>query len=127
VGSDLRFQEASTDFRFAASVAAFSLLLRGSPSGQGVTFDEVARWAEDALGDDAGGSRREFVSLVRRAAQRWEVAKGVTGPKRAAESKPQERKMVKSTEFPYVYGLEPAAPPPRTPFNRPVRRPIWPR
>ena len=102
IGSDLRFQEASTDFRFAASVAAFSLLLRGSPSGQGVTFNEVARWAEDARGDDAGGSRQEFVSLVRRAAQRLEVAKGARRP---VGSKPKEPKPVQSIDPDWLWNV----------------------
>jgi Ca-activated chloride channel family protein len=79
IGSDLRFSEASTDLRFAASVAAFSLLLRGSAPAKDVTYGEVGRWASDATGDDAGGQRREFVGLVRRAAERWEVAKGGGG------------------------------------------------
>jgi Ca-activated chloride channel family protein len=61
------FAEASTDTRFAAAVAAFGMLLRGSEFRGEATFATVAKLAGAALGPDAGGYRAEFLDLVRRA------------------------------------------------------------
>lgn len=61
------FAEASADFRFAAAVAGFGMSLRESPHRGSTTLAHVAEWASGALGNDAGGYRREFVSLVHRA------------------------------------------------------------
>jgi len=63
------FAQASEDFRFAASVASFGMLLRESPHrGQG-SFQDVVAIASGALGDDRSGYRREFVEMVRAAAE----------------------------------------------------------
>jgi Ca-activated chloride channel family protein len=59
--------ETSDDFRFAASVAAWGMLLRGSEHCQDFTLDDVARLARGALGEDAEGYRAEFLTLVDRA------------------------------------------------------------
>ena len=57
----------SEDFRFAAAVAEFGLVLRDSPyRGQANLGDVIAR-AERSLGADPNGHRREFVELARRA------------------------------------------------------------
>ncbi len=61
------FAEASADLRFAASVAAFGMLLRGSDHVGDATFGWVAATAAKALGTDPGGWRTEFLDLVRRA------------------------------------------------------------
>lgn len=61
------FAQASTDFRFAASVASFGMLLRHSPHRGNGTLDAVAEIAESALGPDKSGYRAEFVGLVRSA------------------------------------------------------------
>ena len=61
------FQRASADLRFAAAVAAFGMILRGSDQRGGATLPLVARIAGDALGRDDGGYRAEFLDLVRRA------------------------------------------------------------
>ena len=61
------WEEASIDQRFAASVAAFGMLLRRSDYAGGATFDMVRKAAGGALGRDAKGHRREFVSLVEQA------------------------------------------------------------
>ncbi len=63
------FTEASRDFRFAAAVAAWGMVLRDSPHRGSATFEQVLGWAESGLGDDAGGHRGEFVQLVRRSAE----------------------------------------------------------
>lgn len=65
--SGKRFGEASSEFRFAASVAAFGLLLRGSQYNQGLTFSAVEEFAAGAADKDPQGRRGEFVDLVRRA------------------------------------------------------------
>lgn len=61
------FADASRDFRFAAAVAEFGLVLRDSPYKSGATLADVLRWAEPATGLDLGGARSEFLSLVKRA------------------------------------------------------------
>jgi Ca-activated chloride channel homolog len=59
-------KNASADFRFAAAVSAFGQVLRQSryltPSYR---LGEIAKLAEDALGADPSGYRREFVELVK--------------------------------------------------------------
>jgi hypothetical protein len=61
------FADASSEFRFAAAVAEFGLVLRDSPYKSGATLADVLHWAEPAAGPDLGGDRREFISLVKRA------------------------------------------------------------
>jgi Ca-activated chloride channel family protein len=61
------FDTASVDLRFAAAVAAFGMILRGSEHAGDATLPMVARIAGSALGDDSGGYRAEFLDLVRRA------------------------------------------------------------
>ena len=58
------FQRATDDFRFAAAVAAFGMLLRDSPHKGEATFDQVLSWAESSQGTDAGGYRLDFLQLV---------------------------------------------------------------
>ena len=57
----------SADLRFAASVAAFGQVLRGGKYTGDFGYDEIVNLASSALGRDADGYRREFVSLVRTA------------------------------------------------------------
>ena len=61
------FQDASTDFQFAAAVVEFGLLLRGSEFRGSANLDTVAEIALGHLGADQHGYRAEFVELVRRA------------------------------------------------------------
>jgi Ca-activated chloride channel family protein len=61
------FAQASTDFRFAASVASFGMILRHSPHRGNATLDAVIELAQSSLGADKSGYRSEFVSLVRSA------------------------------------------------------------
>jgi Ca-activated chloride channel family protein len=61
------FANASDDFKFAAAVAGFGMLLRDSTHKGSATFANVASWAEAGAANDAGGYRAEFVDLVRRA------------------------------------------------------------
>lgn len=61
-----QFRNASADFRFAASVAGFGMILRDSPHRGGITMAGVGEIAASALGEDARGYRAEFLDLVRR-------------------------------------------------------------
>ena len=60
------FDEASTDFRFAAGVAGFGMLLRDSKYRGTVTPQMVEEIASTSMGDDPYGYRAEFIDLVRR-------------------------------------------------------------
>lgn len=57
----------SADFRFAAAVASFGMLLRDSTHRGNTTFDSVFELAQQGLGNDPGGWRAEFLTLVRKA------------------------------------------------------------
>jgi Ca-activated chloride channel homolog len=61
------FADASDDFKFAASVAGFGMILRDSPHKGVATHGSVSRWAEGGGANDMGGYRAEFIELVRRA------------------------------------------------------------
>jgi Ca-activated chloride channel family protein len=61
------FRDASPDFRFAAAVAAFGMVLRESPHKGGASLAKVREWARSGLGDDVTGLRPEFLQLVDRA------------------------------------------------------------
>ncbi len=69
LNSTSTFARASADFRFAAAVAQFGMILRGSPHRGVATMDDVAAWAATAAtpADDPGGYRGEFIELVRKA------------------------------------------------------------
>lgn len=62
--SDRRFDEATTDFRFAASVASFGMLLRESKYKGSATWRQVASWAEPGTRNDPHGYRSEFLKLI---------------------------------------------------------------
>ncbi len=64
VDAGKRFEEASPDFKFATAVAGFGLALRDSPHKGRLTLAQVAEWGRAGLGQDAGGYRAEFLSLV---------------------------------------------------------------
>ncbi len=67
VDREQTFSQASLDFRFAAAVASFGMILRDSPYKGTATIDSVLSIAEDSLGSDRNGYRREFLQLVQRA------------------------------------------------------------
>ncbi len=58
------FDQASSDFRFAAAVAAFGMKLRASPDAGNITWDDMLRIARQSLGDDPGSYRAEFLTLI---------------------------------------------------------------
>jgi len=57
----------SGDFQFAASVAAYGMLLRDSKFKGDVDWEWVVNSAKSSLGDDPNGYRSEFVKLARQA------------------------------------------------------------
>ncbi len=61
------FSDASTDFRFAASVAGFGMLLRGSENKGDLSYASLLELARGATGDDKEGYRREMVRLIEKA------------------------------------------------------------
>jgi len=63
------WDQASTDMRFAASVAGFGMLLRGSEHKGNTSYNQVLSWGEEGLGNDPGGYRAAYLQLVRQAMQ----------------------------------------------------------
>ncbi len=59
-----RFANASDNFRFAAAVAEFGMVLRNSPEKGSSTMEQVIATARTARGEDPHGYRAEFVSLA---------------------------------------------------------------
>jgi Ca-activated chloride channel homolog len=62
-----KFSEASPDFKFASSVAAFGMVLRDSPYRGSGSFDSALQWAREGKGIDKHGYREEFIRLISRA------------------------------------------------------------
>lgn len=60
-------EQASEQFRFAAGVTEFAMLLRDSPHKGESSFDSAAALARGLAGSDADGRRAEFVYLVKTA------------------------------------------------------------
>jgi len=60
-----RLRDAPEDARFAVAVAAFGQRLRGDRNVQDYSYREIIRLANRSRGEDEGGYRAEFVSLVR--------------------------------------------------------------
>jgi len=65
--SGMNFSQASRDFKFAAAVAAFGMVLRDSPYKGSATLESALQWAQQGLGSDQYGYRQEFVRLTHRA------------------------------------------------------------
>jgi Domain of unknown function (DUF3520)/von Willebrand factor len=62
-----QFADASADFKFAAAVAEFGMLLRDSEFKGSGTLGAVLEWAEEGKGADRNGYRAGFLELVRKA------------------------------------------------------------
>lgn len=60
-----KFEQATSDFRFAAAVAQFGMLLKESPYRGQASFDLVIETAGGARGSDREGYRAEFVEMAR--------------------------------------------------------------
>ncbi len=63
------FEVMSGDFKFAAAVAGFGMLLRDSEHKGSVDRAKVLAWAKEGQNRDEGGYRAEFVELVKKATQ----------------------------------------------------------
>lgn len=61
------WDKSSSDFRFAAAVAGYGMLLRDSGYRGQTTWESVAAWAHEGLGTDKSGYRDEFLGLVKKA------------------------------------------------------------
>jgi Ca-activated chloride channel family protein len=73
VDANTPIEKTSDNFRWAASVASFGMLLRQSEFLNGFSEEGVLRLAQGAKGEDKDGYRAEFISLVK--ADRLVVAK----------------------------------------------------
>ncbi|WP_248282214.1 YfbK domain-containing protein [Mucilaginibacter robiniae] len=58
------FNKASSDFRFAAAVAEFGMMLRNSDYKQNASYNQAITIAKAAKGEDAEGYRAELVKLA---------------------------------------------------------------
>ena len=63
-GKEIQLENTSDNFRFAAAVAEFGMLLRASSFKQESSYQQVTNLAKSAQGKDANGYRAEFVKLV---------------------------------------------------------------
>ncbi|MCC5932132.1 MAG: von Willebrand factor type A domain-containing protein [Cyclobacteriaceae bacterium] len=61
----IRLENSSENFRFSAAVALYGMLLRDSEFVGGHGFKEVIALAENALGLDKEGYRKEFINKVK--------------------------------------------------------------
>lgn len=66
-GNPVRFSKTSENFRFAASVAEFGLLISDSKFKGNRSFDNIIQTALSAKGKDVEGYRAEFINIVRMA------------------------------------------------------------
>jgi Ca-activated chloride channel homolog len=62
-----KMENASADFKFAAAVAQFGLLLRDSEFKQNATFEQCITLARAGKGDDKYGYRAECIQLIENA------------------------------------------------------------
>ncbi len=67
VDPGLGYAQAEPDFKFAASVASFGMILRHSKFAGRASFDSVLELAEEGRGEDVHGYRAEFIDLVKKA------------------------------------------------------------
>ena len=64
------YDDASADYRFAAAVAAYGMILRQSKYRASATCDGVLELAGETVGNDPRGYRQEFIELVKKAKAR---------------------------------------------------------
>jgi Ca-activated chloride channel family protein len=64
--TEAAFDDSSENFRFAAAVAEFGMILRGSSHAGAANLDQVVEVARRASGEDLNGYRAEFVDLAER-------------------------------------------------------------
>ncbi len=59
----------SSDFRWAAAIAGFGMMLRDSPHRANLTWKQVQSLAEGALGEDKEGYRKQALEMIRAASK----------------------------------------------------------
>jgi Ca-activated chloride channel family protein len=69
VDEGMSYSAASPDFKFAASVAAFGMVLRNSPNRGNISIPAIVELATEGAANDTGGYRAEFVGLLKTAAE----------------------------------------------------------
>ncbi|MDP9229064.1 MAG: DUF3520 domain-containing protein, partial [Bacteroidota bacterium] len=67
IDNQVSVAKTTDNFRFAASVAEFGMLLRNSEFKSAASFDDVLRLSKKARGNDEEGYRSEFIRLVENA------------------------------------------------------------
>ncbi len=65
--SDVSFQNASENMRFATAVAGYGMLLWGSEYAGNLTYENLVSWTQGAQTYDPNGWRSEFVQWVQKA------------------------------------------------------------
>jgi len=65
--TDVAISNTSTNFRFAAAVAEFGMLLRNSEFKEQSSYGNAWKLAKNAMGDDTEGYRAEFLKLLKNA------------------------------------------------------------
>ena len=65
--SGAAWEKSSRDFRFAAAVASYGILLRESPHKGSATWNSIRELAVEGKGEDTAGYRAEFISLLEKA------------------------------------------------------------
>jgi Ca-activated chloride channel family protein len=65
--STREYRSASDDFKFAASVAAFGMILRNSQYKGSANYKNLLDLAENGLRNDKYGYRKQFLELIRKA------------------------------------------------------------
>ena len=83
VDQEKKLSQMNDDFRFAASVAAFGLVLRHSEYRGEANLQSVFELAKDCIGEDKHGYRVEFLSLVKKA-QKMNLEPTVSKPPNGA-------------------------------------------
>jgi Ca-activated chloride channel family protein len=61
------WEKSSHEFRFAAAVASYGMLLRDSPHKGSASWDSTLELAQEGKGRDVSGYRSEFIGLVEKA------------------------------------------------------------
>jgi Ca-activated chloride channel family protein len=65
IDNNIALEKTSDNFRWAASVASFGMLLRNSEYLNGFSEDGILHLAQSAKGEDKEGYRQEFISMVK--------------------------------------------------------------
>ncbi len=90
-----QIQFTSANYRFAAAVAEFGLLLRSSSFKQLATYKDVLSLAGNAIGTDKEGYRKEFVKLVQSANS---IVRKTERKKRAMIDEEEEEEVVSANK-----------------------------